>query len=506
MSGRAAKSFTALSARYDRGDGYIIIPERQRGPVDVPASYEQWSIGVRGDAALNAATELQARANLFHDERLRGLPGTESLSEGGDASVRLVGRGGLPFEALAYIQARHFTSGFASANTARTVATPTLDQYGTPASGLGAKVELRPRISDAHELQLGFDARRASGETRERFRFQGGDFTRLRKAGGITTIIGVYAEDSWRLSNALTLTGGVRLDQWRIVSGRLEERDRSTNSVTLSIEPSDRAGWEPTARAGFLFELSPAVKLRSAAYLGWRLPTLNELYRPFRVGLDATGANAELDVERLRGVEAGIDFAPPSRVRASATLFWNKLEDAIGNVTISRGPGAFPGVGFVAAGGAFRQRQNLDAVRSRGVEVWGSFSYGDFTLSASYALTDAQVKASGAGAVLNGLRPAQTPRHRASSTIAYGAVGSRSGQVTIRYLGRQFEDDLQSRRQDEALTLDAVATLPLGNNRLFSVRGENLLDAEVESGISEAGIVDRGTPRTVWADLRLKLN
>ena len=47
------------------------------------------------------------------------------------------------------------------------------------------------------------------------------------------------------------------------------------------------------------------LRLRSAAYLGWRLPTLNELFRPFRAGADATAANADLDPERLRGAEAG---------------------------------------------------------------------------------------------------------------------------------------------------------------------------------------------------------
>ena len=387
VAGRLGGGFAALSGRYDRGDGYVIIPERQRGPVDVPARYEQWSVGVRGDVAVNAATELQARATVFRDERLRGLPGSDSSSEGADASLRLVGRGALPFEALAYVQARRFTSGFASTNAARTVATPTLDQYNTPATGLGAKVEVRPRLG-AHELQLGLDARQATGSTRERFRFQNTAFTRLREAGGETTIVGVYAEDSFRLSDALTLTGGVRLDHWRITDGRLGERDPSTGSVTLGLASPDRSGWEPTARAGVLAPLSPAIKLRGAAYLGWRLPTLNELYRPFRVALDATGANADLDPERLRGVEGGVDFAPLPTARAGLTLFWNELEDAIGNVTVTRGPGNFPGVGFVAAGGAFRQRQNLDAARSRGVEAWGSVGSGDLTLSASYALTD----------------------------------------------------------------------------------------------------------------------
>jgi outer membrane receptor protein involved in Fe transport len=34
---------------------------------------------------------------------------------------------------------------------------------------------------------------------------------------------------------------------------------------------------------------SDAFSLRAAAYRGWRLPTLNELYRPFRVGAGDDG-------------------------------------------------------------------------------------------------------------------------------------------------------------------------------------------------------------------------
>ncbi len=70
-----------------------------------------------------------------------------------------------------------------------------------------------------------------------------------------------------------------------------------------------RDGWLPTARGGVSARLGEGFALRSAAYLGWRLPTLNELFRPFRAGLDATAANPELKPERLAGVEAGIDYA-----------------------------------------------------------------------------------------------------------------------------------------------------------------------------------------------------
>ena len=52
------------------------------------------------------------------------------------------------------------------------------------------------------------------------------------------------------------------------------------------------------------------MTLRAAAYSGFRLPTLNELYRPFAVFPVTTNANAALLPERLEGWEAGIDLTP----------------------------------------------------------------------------------------------------------------------------------------------------------------------------------------------------
>ena len=155
---------------------------------------------------------------------------------------------------------------------------------------------------------------------------------------------------------ALTLSGGMRVDRWRI-------RRRSWSNMSSLPMPCFamsiiRQGRLEANRSG---QCRPRCRKRrggltSAAYLGWRLPTLNELFRPFRAGADATAANPLLDPERLAGVEAGARYRGPV-LSLSATAFANRLQDSIANVTLGQGPGVFPGVGFVAAGGQYRQRQ-----------------------------------------------------------------------------------------------------------------------------------------------------
>ena len=134
-----------------------------------------------------------------------------------------------------------------------------------------------------------------------------------------------------------------------------------------------------------------------------------------------------------------------------ATLFLNRLEGAIANVTLGRGPGTFPGVGFVAAGGEFRQRRNLDAIVVKGIEVDAGIERDRWSISGGYAFAAAEVKASGAALPLDGRRPAQTPRHMLASLLAWrGENGSRVS-LSGRYVSGQFEDDLNAQLLPAAL-------------------------------------------------------
>ncbi len=489
--------FLAFSTSYARGDGFIPIVAEQRGPVDRPSPYEQASVSMRAVAPLADQIELQANGLVFTDKRERGTAFSDIGTKGADASLRLVGSGPLAWSALGYVQTRQFTNSFASVNAARTAATLASEQYNVPPTGLGARFEIRPPLGEGTELRLGGDWRETEGVTKERFSAG----TRGRLAGGRTRTIGAFAEAALEREE-LTLTAGGRIDRWRIEDGFLNERVFATGAVLTDTLYPDRSGWEPTARAGIAFRPAGALTLRSAAYLGWRLPTLNELYRPFRVGADATAANAALAPERLRGIEAGVEYRPLSTARIGLTVFANRLEDAIANVTLARGPGLFPGVGFVSAAGEYRQRQNLGSVDVRGVELDAQLLVGAWTLSGGYSYADAEVRAAGPAAPLNGLRPAQTPRHSFASTLSWRSIGGARASVTGRYTGSQFEDDLNEQILPDALTFDATASVPLHGGLTIEARAENLANERVVAGISGAGLVERATPRTFWIGLR----
>lgn len=492
----------AIDGRYSRGDGFIPIVEGQRGAVDRAASYEQGGIGARMRFDAGDDSRIEASLRGFADRRDRGFDFSGSRIDGVDASLRFVHdpQDQTQWLALAYVQLRDFETGFASVEDDRNSLAPALYQK-VPATGLGARVELRPELDQSNPLRLGIDWRRTVGSTDEQSRFNGLIPSRQRSAGGSSDVVGAFVE--WTSGDAdqgLLWTASGRIDRWWIGEGYRFERDIGAD-FRSNERFAARQGWEPSGRVGMRWT-SDAIALRTAAYSNWRLPTLNELYRPFRVGPDATAANELLQPERLWGGEVGAEFALGG-AKVGVTLFANRLENAVANVTLDAGPGLFPGVGFVPAGATYSQRQNLDAIDSKGVELSAEAPVGPLSLRATYAYTDARVEASGVAASLDGRRPAQIAEHGGSVSLATRNEGPFGGFATLRYIGEQNEDDVGLEVLDDALTIDAGLSWRASQALSIEARGENLFDALVPASISGSGVVERAAPRTLWLGARL---
>ncbi len=473
--------FASLSGRWDRGDGFQTTPMAQRTSATVPAAYDSWSAGLRAVAPLSATSEFQFRGLIFDDDRTLRFAGADSHSEGQDASIRFVSRGSWQVDALAYLQARNFSNVVISATTFR----KSLDQRNTPSTGLGGKIEVRPPVGGDHVLRLGVDTRASSGRMFEdAFNATTGAVTARRTAGGHSSTSGLFIEDDWTLGS-LVLTGGVRADRWTITNGYFQSQNPA-GTLTINNQFANRDGWEVSGRAGVLAKLSPVIALRGAGYTGFRLPTLNELYRPFTVFPVTTQANAALGLEKLKGAEIGFDLTPANGVTLSVTAFYNRLDNAIANVTI---------------GANLRQRRNVDAIIAKGVELTAQAALGDVRLSGSYAYSHSSVRAP--GQAFNGLAPAQSPRHAASATVAWAPKTGPLFSASLHYVAKQFEDDLQTDTLPDAFTMDAVARIPLGHGVSLIGRAENLFDARVVTR-NVAGSMDLGTPRTLWIGVKVE--
>ncbi|HZV56669.1 MAG TPA: TonB-dependent receptor [Sphingobium sp.] len=469
--------FVSISGKYARGDGFQTTPADQQNAATVPARYENWSVSLYGVAPVGRDGEIQSRVTVFRDDRTLRFAGADSGQEGQDASLRFLWRGDWQIEALGYVQFRNFDNIVISSSSFR----PVLDQRNTPSTGVGGKIELRPPTGPNNVLRIGADTRVAIADMLEDAINGGtGAITARRAAHGRQVTTGFYIEDDLTLGNVV-LTAGARADRWTVTQGRFVERN-GAGSVTTDTRFADRDDWEASVRGGVLWHAVPGVDLRAAGYTSFRLPTLNELYRSFAVFPVTTQANAALAPERLRGAEVGIDLHPLPGLRFSATAFYNRLGNAIANVTI---------------GTNLRQRQNVDAIVAKGIELTGSAQLGDFDLDASYAYNDSRVKASGPAAPLDGLRPAQSPRHMASGTLGWNGPAGFRLAGTLRYTGPQFEDDLQTDVLPGVVTVDGYASIPLAGGFTLVGRVENAFDATVLTR-KVGNSIDLGAPRTFW--------
>ncbi len=492
-----------LGASGQDSDGWIPVREG-RGAADRPLDLHARSASGRVERDIGPAV-VAARLAAYEEDRGAGQVGAASRASGVQGSLTAAvqpTQDRMGWRLQAWGSGSDLYNSSASLSADRDASTPANTQYGTPAIGWGLNAALR-RLSGPLSLELGADVRGATGESRELYSYGAGAFTRTRKAGGQTLVAGVYGEATATAGRWL-LTANLRADDWAEFAAERVERAIATGALLLDERPKDRDGVLPTFRLGARRDLGGGLAWRAAGYVGFRPPTLNELHRPFRVGDTVTEANPGLDPERLYGVETGLDYARGA-LTASATLFRNRLDDAITNVTLGQGPGVFPVAGFVPAGGVLRMRRNAGAVDATGVEAEArqAFAADRGDLHGSLAWTDSTVDGGDQAPQLDGKRPALTPRLTVAAGVRWRVGGPVEVALDARYESARFDDDLNTLRLRPCLVADLRIDWAVRPGLSLYAAADNLFDADVQTAETASGVYSYDAPRLLRIGLRL---
>ena len=483
----------SLAAAGESADGYIPV-RAGRGAADTPLDLHEYSGSARWVATIGADV-LSIRAAGYNEDRGSGLRGAVSRADGGQAGVALThaASGSAPaYQLRAWIDRSNLLNTSVSVAPGRATAALSDDQYATPATGYGVGGLLRWTVGQG-SVELGADARGAVGESRELFKYVGGQATRRRFSGGETITGGVYLEGS-RSFGPWLITGGARLDGWGdLAAHRLEF---STGAATVAQRPADQGGALPTGRFAVRRDLGTDLYVRAATYAGFRPATLNELDRPFRVGSDITEANPALRPERLYGAEAGFG-GEGAGVEWSATGFYNRLDDAVINATVRAGPFTDPVEGAIPAGGTLFQRRNVDHIDAWGLEASARRDWGRIGARLAADYTHARVDGGAAAPALTGLRPAETPRLSVTGGISWRPVERLTLLAEARYDGARFDDDLNTRRLAPGGTADLRADVKVTRTVTAFAAAENLFDAAIQTGRTADNTVSYGPPRLI---------
>jgi outer membrane receptor protein involved in Fe transport len=511
--GRAAVGGTAdgwhigLSGSAFRTDGVYLVEPSRRGAIDTKANSDAYAV----DGVLSTrvgSVSATAKLSGFKESRGNGTPYTRNATDATEASLRLVSEGQkINWEAIAYWRDWSFASTFSGVNAARTAETPSLDQYDVPATAQGGILQVSFSPALGHETDIGADLRETEGKTKELMTFTGGRYTRVRDAGGQQMVAGLFAEHAWTPTNGLTLSAGGRLDIWRNSDGHRTETDIASGGLLRNDRYATRDGTVANGRAGIDWQVNDALGMRAAAYTGFRLPTLNELYRPFRVGNDITEANPGLEPERMRGAEVGLRLSPGDGVNLNATLFRVQLKNAVDNVVIQTTSGTNAALGvFVPAGGSLAQRQGLKRVQVQGVETelsWQAAS--TLRFSVAYLFSDSEITDPGSMVILKGNRLGQSPRHSGTLDTTWTPIPALTLRTQIRASGRQFEDSRNLNMLNAYVVGDLYAAWRVNPNLEFFATAENVTGERVETGRRSDGLTNIGPERQWLGGLRLKL-
>jgi len=438
LAGRA-RAFTT--------DGYYIVPEPLRGAVD-RAAYVGFLAGSMRLDVLAPDARLFVKFDALAEERGNGTAlqsnSTTLGSLAGHYSREGVHNG---VSLLGYHTRQEFRSSFTAVSARRDAEQLTTIQ-SVPAEAIGGAGLWRHSRPLWH-LLAGADLHRVEGFSRDTTPATG----LRRTSGGSQTQHGYFLQTSAAAGPARLLLGA---------------RYHFAGAEKRFLSPS----------AGLAFGFG-RLRLRGSLYRSFRAPTLNELYREFRIGNVITRANEELAPESLFGIETGFDLTGGA-TRLSLTLFRSRLDDLITNVTLSAAPNLI-----------LRQRQNRDRAIARGLELELRRRWGSWIAEAAYLLADSRF---GGGA-----RIPQVPKNQGSVQLAY--AGSET-QVSagLRASSLQFEDDAN------LFVLPGFASVHVTVRRrltggLFAVAAvENLLNRQYLVGFTPQP--QTGAPRLWRAGLR----
>lgn len=469
-------------------DGSVAVPDGERGPVDTRVNSRFDSADATVENSSSEAVRLFLRGSYYSESRHNGTPlqrndtiirqaagGADGVAGGGSYLVR------------AFADRQELDQTFSSIATDRASETLVRAQR-VPASGFGGTLQWSMPLFASHAFVCGAELRDVLGASDEDVFVGPLSFSSTR---GRQRSYGLFAEDIVAASDRLTLQAGARFDGWRSFDGKkvLLFHDPTRDSDAALAARSETA-WSP--RLAAVYRLSGAVSLAASAYRGFRAPTLNELYRSFRVGNVDTEANENLQAERSSGGELGATLAAGGLALRS-TLFETVIDHPIANVTIASSPSVIT-----------RMRENAGRTRTLGAEADAEARVGGaWRITAGYLYADSRLVSFPADPALEGRAVPQVPREQATlGAVWHGAVLETAG-LQARWVAAQFEDDQNQLRLKPYFTLDVTASRALtgGLEAFFAV--ENVFGKRYEVG--RTPVTTLGPPRLFRAGLRLRL-
>jgi outer membrane receptor protein involved in Fe transport len=475
-------------------NGYILVDPRQRGLVDVPASESHRVGDLTLQRRLGSNGRLFASGSWFREQRGNGTTltfndtGLQQGIVGGDFNSAAAGT----FQFRGYGDGEWYHQSFSTVALDRNSEKLNRLQR-VPVTEVGATGQWSRALGTRQLLVAGAEVHDVRGHSFETaFSTATGLATSIVDAGGRQRTTGFYGEDVIHVTSRLLVTLAARIDHWTNFDAF--SNNTSLPSFKTTLGPlAERSEDAFSPRIGANYRVNRWFALTASGYRAFRAPTLNELYRSFRVGNVLTNANSNLEAERLTGAEGGGIATFGKRVSERAVFFWNQVSRPIANVTLATTPALIT-----------RQRQNLGGTRSTGVEAELEARITHFwSVTSGYQFADATVTSFPANPALVGLWVPQVPQHQLTLSSVYSNRRIGTFALQARAIGVQFDDDLNQFPLEHFVNLDGYISRSLGHGLEFIAAAENILNRRYST--AKTPIRNIAPPVEVRAGLRFRI-
>jgi outer membrane receptor protein involved in Fe transport len=496
-------------------DGFPIVIPAERGVIDNNATVQFKNVNVKVNYRPTDRVQAFVRTGYFTETRGNGkideVNDTRWKSVNGGVRIRLPDESDLQATLFADVEDFHSTFLAVSAVNAipRSAVRLTLDQR-VPTKSVGGMLQWGRAIGTKQFISGGADWRWVDGDSNEDAYNQLGPLVSpvtqavlalKRISGGTQRSIGAFAQDIITPTPKLSLTLAVRGDHWRSYDAHNNETNIPAGTPGAGDRPTlpEKVSSVASPRAAALYHLTDRVNVWGAVSSGFRAPTLNELYRQFRVGTTLTLANFDLEPERLIGGEGGVSVALAHNLLFRVTAYDNSVKNPVFNLTTS-----------IVGVNVTQQRQNVARTEIRGSQTDIDYRLGAWKITGGYMHDDAKVKEIAAPPAANipsilGNDLAQVPKNRGSFHVTYAKARFATVGFGVQAVGTQFDDDLNtpSRLLPRYAVADLTASRTIVKNFDVFVGIQNLFDKEY---IVQTLPTTVGSPRLVSGGARVRFS
>jgi outer membrane receptor protein involved in Fe transport len=341
-------------------------------------------------------------------------------------------------------------------------------QY-VPVEQMGFIGQWSKQLAARFTLLAGLDGLYVDGFSNETSFSQGKPTAQLSN-GGTQESLGAFLEGIIQLTRRWSLTLSGREDLWSNLDASSTRVPVKGSSTRRSYPDRGQNAFNP--RLSTAYVMKNGITLYAAAYRSFRAPTLNELYRSFRVGNVQTQANPYLKAEHFTGAEGGVKATLSRWVVVHGSLFWGYTTDPVENVTVSSTQQLIT-----------RVRENLGETRSWGIQAGTELQItSTIQLSATYQFTQSTVVSYPGNPELVGNWVPLVPRNEFVFQGTWAAPKRFFVAVQGRTAGNEFDDDQNLFPLGGYFVLSATVSHPLPKGFDIFFQGENLTNNEYQIG------------------------